>query len=136
MNQILQTNLKSKNFQTNSSAENNSTNKVKTPKNKITIKNKFKLLFIFSIICIISSISIFSYNHIKISKNEKISKNLSDNYTILQLYSNKDPFDIPIGETENTIIRQYRNSSYKLILPIFLKFRQRISLYFSLQISW
>ena len=47
MNQILQTNLKSKNFQTNSSAENNSTNKVKTPKYKITIKNKFKLLFIF-----------------------------------------------------------------------------------------
>ena len=124
MNQILQTNLKNKNSKTNSSVGNTSITKNETLKNKITIKNKFKLLFIFSIICIISSISIFSYNHIKISKNEKISKNLSDNYTILHLYSKKDPFDIPIGDTENTIIRQYRNSLYKFILPIFLKFRQ------------
>ena len=59
MNQILQTNLKSKNSKTNSSVGNTSITKNETLKNKITIKNKFKLLFIFSIICIISSISIF-----------------------------------------------------------------------------
>ena len=86
MNQILQTNL-----------DTHSNKKEKYSK-------KFKLIFIFSILFFVLTVGFFSYRTIKINNNEKLSEKLNQNYNTLKLYSQKDPFNIPVGEAENELI--------------------------------
>lgn len=97
--------------------ENNS-NKVK--KHKYSIKNKkFFYIFIFCIILFFITISSLFYNVFKISKNENFSDKLNNNYNIMKLYSNKDPFDIPVGNDENEIVGNIQIPVINLSYPFF-----------------
>ena len=97
MNQILQTD--SKKNQEQCDVQNNYTSNLNNKH-----KKNFKLLFIFSILFLLLSLGFLLYKNIKINNNNKLSENLNHNYNTLKLYSQKDPFNIPIGETENEII--------------------------------
>ena len=97
MNQILQTD--SKKNQEQCDFQNNYTSNLNNKH-----KKNFKLLFIFSILFLLLSLGFLLYKNIKINNNNKLSENLNHNYNTLKLYSQKDPFNIPIGETENEII--------------------------------
>lgn len=97
--------------------ENNS-NKMK--KHKYSIKNKkFFYIFIFCIILFFITISSLFYNVFKISKNENFSDKLNNNYNIMKLYSNKDPFDIPVGNDENEIVGNIQIPVINLSYPFF-----------------
>ena len=101
MNQILQTNL-----------DTHSNKKEKYSK-------KFKLIFIFSILFFVLTVGFFSYRTIKINNNEKLSEKLNQNYNTLKLYSQKDPFNIPVGEAENELIGNISISKINLSYSFF-----------------
>ena len=101
MNQILQTNL-----------DTHSNKKEKYSK-------KFKLIFIFSILFFVLTVGFFSYRTIKINNNEKLSEKLNQNYNTLKLYSQKDPFNIPVGEAENELIGNINISKINLSYSFF-----------------
>lgn len=86
MNQILQTNL-----------DIHSNKKEKYSK-------KFKFIFMFSVLFFVLTVGFFSYRIIKINSNEKLSEKLNQNYSIIKLYSQKDPFNVPVGQAENELI--------------------------------
>ena len=101
MNQILQTNLAT-----------HSNKKEKYSK-------KFKLIFIFSILFFVLTVGFFSYRTIKINNNQKLSEKLNQNYNTLKLYSQKDPFNIPVGEAENELIGNISISKINLSYSFF-----------------
>ena len=112
MNQILQTNfnkIKKTHYYKNSYKRNSNRKYTK----------KFKLLFTFSSIFLILTISFFSYKIIKLNTNKKLSENLSHNYNTLKLYSQKDPFNIPVGSSENEIIGNISIPKINLSYPFF-----------------
>ncbi len=86
MNQILQTNLD-----------------IHSNKKEIYSK-KFKFIFMFSVLFFVLTVGFFSYRIIKINSNEKLSEKLNQNYSIIKLYSQKDPFNVPVGQAENELI--------------------------------
>ena len=97
--------------------ENNSNN---MKKHNYSIKNKkFFYIFIFCIILFFITISSLFYNVFKISKNENFSDKLNNNYNIMKLYSNKDPFDIPVGNDENEIVGNIQIPVINLSYPFF-----------------
>lgn len=117
MNQILQIIPNNKDSNNNSKTENKNTNS----KKKLPFINNKKFIYIF-ILCIILffiTISSFFYNIFKISQNEHFSDKLNNNYNIMKLYSNKDPFDIPVGNEENEIIGNIQIPAINLSYPFF-----------------
>ena len=80
---------------------------------------KFKLIFIFSILFFVLTVGFFSYRTIKINNNEKLSEKLNQNYNTLKLYSQKDPFNIPVGEAENELIGNISISKINLSYSFF-----------------
>lgn len=93
----------------------------KNTKNDIKKKKK-NFISIFISCSILFFITIFSYIHniLNINKNENFSEKLNNNYNILKLYSSKDPFDIPIGNSENKIIGNIDIPILNLSYPFFL----------------
>ena len=92
----------------------------KNTKNDIKKKKK-NFISIFISCSILFFITIFSYIHniLNINKNENFSEKLNNNYNILKLYSSKDPFDIPIGNSENKIIGNIDIPILNLSYPFF-----------------
>ena len=81
MNQILFTN--------NNSTNNNSTNNKFTQKSN-SKKKFFKTQFITSVTLLLITILLYFYNWNNRSSKEKISKHIANNYSISQLYNNKN----------------------------------------------
>lgn len=115
MNQILQIIPDNEN-RNNASNKNNKNIKKHINYNS---NKKFIYIFIFCSILFFITISSFFYNIFKISQNENFSDQLNNNYNIMRLYSNKDPFDIPVGDAENKIVGNIQIPAINLSYPFF-----------------
>lgn len=110
MNQILQTNFNQKS---------NRNSELKLYQKIISLHYRFKTFFLLSVIFAVLSIGIFSYNTLKILQSEKLSNTLVHNYSTLQLYSQDDPFNIPVANLENNLIGTIKIPAIHLSYPFF-----------------